>query len=42
MTDVLIQAMADMQEADALQRARRLLDEGIDPLTILKACSTAM
>jgi 5-methyltetrahydrofolate--homocysteine methyltransferase len=42
MTDSLIHAMVEMQEAEALQRAKQLLDEGIDPLTILKACSTAM
>ena len=42
MTDVLIHAMVEMQEAEALRKARKLLDEGTDPMTILKSCSTAM
>ncbi len=42
MTDALIQAMVEMQEAEALQKAKQLLDEGTDPVTILKACSAAM
>jgi len=42
MTDALIQAMVEMQESEALQRAKQLLDEGTDPVTILNACSTAM
>jgi len=42
MTESLIHTMVEMQEAEALQRAKQLLDEGTDPLTILKACSTAM
>ena len=42
MTKKLIHALADMQEADAVQRARQLLDEGTDPMTILEACSQAM
>jgi 5-methyltetrahydrofolate--homocysteine methyltransferase len=42
MTDALIDAMVEMQEAQALQRAKQLLEEGTDPMTILKACSTAM
>lgn len=42
MTDALIHAMADMQEAEALLRAKQLLDEGTDAMTILKACSSAM
>ena len=42
MTDALIRAMAEMQEAEALQKARQLLDEGVDPMAILNACSTAM
>ena len=42
MMDALIQAMADMQEAKALQEAKRLLDEGVEPMIILNACSTAM
>jgi 5-methyltetrahydrofolate--homocysteine methyltransferase len=31
-----------MQEAEALQKARQLLDEGTDPMNILEACSKAM
>ena len=42
MTDALIDAMADMQEAKALQVVKRLLDEGTDPMAILSACSKAM
>ena len=42
MTDALIHAIAEMQEAEALQKAKQLLDEGIDPMAILNACSTAM
>ncbi len=42
MTDALIHAMVEMQEAEALQIAKKLLDEGTDPMTILNACSTAM
>jgi 5-methyltetrahydrofolate--homocysteine methyltransferase len=42
MTEALIQAMADMQEKEALQQSKQLLDEGIDPMVVLSACSTAM
>ena len=42
MTEALIHAMVEMQEAAALQRARQLLDAGADPMQILDACSTAM
>lgn len=42
MTDALIHAMVEMQETEALQIAKKLLDEGTDPMTILNACSTAM
>lgn len=42
MTDALIQAMAEMKEAAALQEANRLLEEGIDPMAVLNACSAAM
>ena len=31
-----------MQEAVALEKTKQLLDEGTDPMDILKACSTAM
>lgn len=42
MTDSLIHAMVEMQESEALQRAKHLLDEGTDPMAILGACSRAM
>jgi len=42
MTDALIHAMAEMQEKEALQIAKQLLNEGTDPIAILNACSTAM
>jgi 5-methyltetrahydrofolate--homocysteine methyltransferase len=42
MTNTLIRAMAEMQEAEALQRARKLLDVKTDPMSILKACTRAM
>jgi methylmalonyl-CoA mutase cobalamin-binding domain/chain len=42
MTESLIHAMVEMQEAEALQKAKQLLDEGTDPMKILDACSTAM
>jgi len=42
MTDALIHAMVEMQEAEALHMAKQMLDEGTDPMTILRACSTAM
>ncbi len=42
MTESLIHAMVEMQEAEALQRAKQLLDERTDPMKILNACSTAM
>lgn len=42
MTNLLIHAMAEMQEKEALQRAKQLLEEGVDAMMILKACSTAM
>ena len=42
MSDALIHAMAEMQETQALQEAKRLLDEGVDPMIILNACTTAM
>jgi len=42
MTESLIHALVEMQEEEALQKARQLLDEGIDPMNILKACSEAM
>jgi trimethylamine corrinoid protein len=42
MIEPLIQAMVEMQEAEALQTARQLLDAGTPPLQILKGCSAAM
>ena len=42
MTESLIHALVEMQEAEALQKAKQLLDEGVEPMTILTACSTAM
>ena len=42
MTESLIHALVEMQEQEALQKARQLLDEGTDPMKILKACSEAM
>jgi methylmalonyl-CoA mutase cobalamin-binding domain/chain len=38
----LIKALIEMQEADAMQKAKELLDKGTDPIKILDACSTAM
>jgi 5-methyltetrahydrofolate--homocysteine methyltransferase len=42
MTDSLIHAIVEMQEAEALQKTEQLLAEGIDAMAILDACSTAM
>ena len=42
MTESLIHALVEMQEAEALQKARQLLDEGTDHMNILEACSKAM
>ena len=42
MTESLIRALVEMEEAEALQKAKQLLDEGTDPLNILEACSKAM
>jgi methanogenic corrinoid protein MtbC1 len=42
MTESLIHALVEMEEHEALQKARQLLDEGTEPLRILKACSEAM
>ena len=42
MTDSLIHAMVEMQEAEALQKTEQLLADGIDAMAILDACSTAM
>ena len=42
MTESLIHALVEMQEAEALQKSKQLLDEGTDPMKILQACSKAM
>jgi len=42
MTEALIQALVDMDEAGALREAKALLDGGCDPMKILEACTTAM
>jgi 5-methyltetrahydrofolate--homocysteine methyltransferase len=42
MTDSLVQALVEMKEAEALQTARQLLDQGVAPLDILGSCSKAM
>lgn len=42
MTDSLVQALVEMKEAEALQTAKQLLDQGVAPLDILDSCSKAM
>jgi len=42
MTDSLVQALVEMKEAEALQIAKQLLDQGVAPLDILESCSRAM
>jgi len=42
MTEALVHALVEMQEAAAIEKAKQLLDEGTDPMEVLKACSTAM
>jgi len=42
MTELLVQALVEMKEKEALQRAKQLLDGGIDPLKVLESCSKAM
>lgn len=42
MTETLIHALVEMQEAEALGEARRLLEQGTDPMKILEGCSRAM
>ena len=42
MTDPLVQTLVEMKEAEALRRAKQLLDEGVAPLEILESCSRAM
>jgi 5-methyltetrahydrofolate--homocysteine methyltransferase len=42
MTQSLVKALVDMEEAKALEETKALLDRGADPMKILEACSTAM
>jgi methanogenic corrinoid protein MtbC1 len=42
MSEKLIEAMVEMKEQEALERARELINSGEDPLKILNACSEAM
>jgi 5-methyltetrahydrofolate--homocysteine methyltransferase len=42
MTEALIRALVEMDEAGALKEAKTLIDGGCDPLKILEACGTAM
>ena len=42
MTDSLVQALVEMKETEALQKAKQLLTEGVAPLEILESCSKAM
>ncbi|MEJ5200041.1 MAG: B12-binding domain-containing protein, partial [Anaerolineae bacterium] len=42
MTEQLITAIADMEEEQALARARQLLANGTPPTAILDACRRAM
>jgi len=37
-----VQALVEMKETEALQRAKQLLADGSDPLKILESCSRAM
>jgi methanogenic corrinoid protein MtbC1 len=42
MSEKLIEAMVEMKEQEALERAKVLISSGEDPLKILNACSEAM
>lgn len=42
MTKLLIQALVEMREQEALQEAGQALERGTDPLKLLEACSEAM
>lgn len=42
MTERLVEAIAEMQEQDAITLAKQLLDDGTDPLLILADCRAAM
>lgn len=42
MSDRLIQALATLKEQEALSTAEELLEQGVDPLDILRACKEAM
>ena len=42
MTKSLVHALVEMQEKEALEQARQLLQKGASPMLILEACSEAM
>lgn len=42
MTETLVQALVEMKEAEAIQRAKQLLEQGVAPLELLGSCSKAM
>jgi methylmalonyl-CoA mutase cobalamin-binding domain/chain len=42
MMEDLIKSLVEMQEAEAVRKAKELLDKGTDPMKILEACSQAM
>lgn len=42
MTELLVQALVEMKEKEALQIAKQLLEGGVAPLEILESCSKAM
>ena len=42
MTQAMVEAFADMREEEALNLARRSLDEGTPPLEVLEACREGM
>ena len=42
MTDSLVQALVEMKEKEALQRAKQVMAEGSEPMKILEGCSRAM
>jgi methanogenic corrinoid protein MtbC1 len=42
MSDELVNAIADMQEDEALELSRKLLEDGVEPAAILEDCRKAM
>ncbi|MBL8056370.1 MAG: B12-binding domain-containing protein, partial [Anaerolineales bacterium] len=42
MSDELVNAIADMQEEEALALTKKLLDSGAEPIAILNDCRAAM